>query len=177
MSTFTLAISWLITSNLPWFMDLTFQVSYAILLFTASDLPMNIQDWFPLGWSGWISLQSKGLSKVFSNTTIQKYHFFSAQLSLSSNSHIHTPDSHFAFLHFFSIGMVLIPVSCTMSRTSFHSSSGDIAGSKTVCPNPGGFGEFYSSGSIPGSGRCPGEGNGNPLQYSYLENPMDREAW
>ena len=47
-----------------------------------SVLPMNIQDWFPLGWTGWISLQSKGLSRVFSNTTVQKHQFFSTQLSL-----------------------------------------------------------------------------------------------
>ena len=56
----------------------------------ASVLSMNIQDWFPLGWTGWISLQSKGLSRVFSNTTVQKHQFFGAQLSLWSNSHIHT---------------------------------------------------------------------------------------
>ena len=43
--------------------------------------PMNIQDWFPLGWTGWISLQSKGLSRVFSSTTVQKHKFFGAQLS------------------------------------------------------------------------------------------------
>ena len=49
---------------------------------SASDLPMNIQDWFPLGWTGWISLQSKGLSRVFSNTTVQKHQFFHAQFSL-----------------------------------------------------------------------------------------------
>ena len=49
---------------------------------SASVLPMNIQDWFPLGWTGWISLQSKGFSRVFSNTTVQKHQFFSAQLSL-----------------------------------------------------------------------------------------------
>ena len=49
---------------------------------SASVLPMNIQDWFPLGWIGWISLQFKGLSRVFSNTTVQKHQFFSAQLSL-----------------------------------------------------------------------------------------------
>ena len=54
---------------------------------SASVLPMNIQDWFPLGWTGWISLQFKGLSRVFSNTTVQKHQFFSAQLSLQSNSH------------------------------------------------------------------------------------------
>ena len=57
---------------------------------TASVLPMNIRDWFPLGWTGWITLQSKGLSRVFSNTTVQKHKFFSAQLSLQSNSHIHS---------------------------------------------------------------------------------------
>ena len=49
---------------------------------SASVLPMNIQDWFPLGWTGWISLQSKGLSRVFSNTAVQKHQFFGAQLSL-----------------------------------------------------------------------------------------------
>ena len=53
-------------------------------------LPMNIQDWSPLEWTGWISLQSKGLSRVFSNTMIQKHQFFGAQLSSQSNSHIHT---------------------------------------------------------------------------------------
>ena len=57
---------------------------------SASVLPMNTQDWSPLGWTGWISLQSKGLSGVFSNTTVQKHQFFGAQLSSPSNSHIHT---------------------------------------------------------------------------------------
>ena len=56
----------------------------------ASVLPMNTQGWSPLEWTGWISLQSKGLSRVFSNTTVQKHQFFSAQLSSQSNSHIHT---------------------------------------------------------------------------------------
>ena len=49
---------------------------------SASVLPRNTQDWSPLGWTGWISLKSKGLSRVFSNTTVQKHQFFSAQLSL-----------------------------------------------------------------------------------------------
>ena len=49
---------------------------------STSVLPMNIQDWFPLGWTGWISLLSKGPSRVFSNTTVQKHQFFSTQLSL-----------------------------------------------------------------------------------------------
>ena len=57
---------------------------------STSVLPVNPQDWFPLGWTGWISLQSKGLSRVFSNTTVQKHQFFGAQLSSQSNSHIHT---------------------------------------------------------------------------------------
>ena len=52
--------------------------------------PMNIKDWFLLGWTGWISFQYKGLSRVFSNTTVQKHQFFGTQLSLWSNSHIHT---------------------------------------------------------------------------------------
>ena len=57
---------------------------------SASVLPMNIQDWFPLGLACLISLQSKRLSRVFSNTTVKKHQFFVAQLSLLSNSHIHT---------------------------------------------------------------------------------------
>ena len=57
---------------------------------SASILPMNIQDWSPLGWTAWISLYSKELSRVFSNTTVQKHQFFGAQLSLWSNSHMTT---------------------------------------------------------------------------------------
>ena len=57
---------------------------------SASFLPKNFQDWSPLEWTGWISLQCKGLSRVFSNTTVQKHQFFSTQLSSQSNSHIHT---------------------------------------------------------------------------------------
>ena len=52
----------------------------SIVLASASVLPMNTQDWSSLGWTGWISLQSKGLSRVFSNTTVQKHQFFGAQL-------------------------------------------------------------------------------------------------
>ena len=61
---------------------------------SASVLPMNTQDSSPLGWTGWNSLQSKGLSRVFSNTTVQKHQFFGAQLSSQSNSHVH---QHFYF--------------------------------------------------------------------------------
>ena len=57
---------------------------------SASVFPMNTQDWSPLGWTGWISWQSKWLSRVFSSTTVQKHQFFGAQLSSQSNSHIHT---------------------------------------------------------------------------------------
>ena len=57
---------------------------------SASVLPMNTQDWSPLGWTGWISLQSKRHSGIFSNTTVQKHQFFSTQPSLWSNSHNHT---------------------------------------------------------------------------------------
>ena len=57
---------------------------------SASVLTRNTQGWSPLGWTGWIFLQSKGLSRVFSNITVQKHQFFGAQLSLPSNSHIHT---------------------------------------------------------------------------------------
>ena len=57
---------------------------------STSVLPKNIQDWFPLGLTGLVSLQSKGFSRVLSNTTVQKHQFFGPQLSLWSNSHIHT---------------------------------------------------------------------------------------
>ena len=75
----------------------------------ASVLPMNIQNWFSLGWTGWISLQSKGLSRVFSNTTVQKHQFFGAQLSLKSSSHIHpSPDSHNCFFFWMKIFKIWI---------------------------------------------------------------------
>ena len=57
---------------------------------STSVLPMNTQDWSTLGWKGYITLQSKGLSRVFSNTTVKKHEFFGAQISSQSNSHIHT---------------------------------------------------------------------------------------
>ena len=60
---------------------------------SASVLPMSIQGWFPLGWIGWIFLQSKGLSRVFSNTTVQKHQFFRTQPSLWSKCHIHTEEA------------------------------------------------------------------------------------
>ena len=99
---------------------------------SASVLLMNIQDWFILGLSGLSPLQSKGLSRVFSNTIVQKHQFFSVQASLG-------------FPH-------------------------SLVSKESAC-NAG------DPGSIPGFGRFPVEGNGNPLQYYCLENPMDRGAW
>ena len=77
-ATGSLPVSWLFISD-----SQSFGASTSVL-------PMNIQDWFPLGLTGLISLQSKGLSIVFSNTTVQKHQFLSARPSLRSNSHIHT---------------------------------------------------------------------------------------
>ena len=71
-------------------MSLFFTSGGQSIIASASVLPVNIQDWFPLELNGLISLQSKGLSRVFSNTTVQKHQFFGTQLSLESTSHIHT---------------------------------------------------------------------------------------
>ena len=68
----------------------SYQVAKTGVSTSTSVLPMNIQDWSPSEWTGWISLQFKTLSRVFSNTTVQKHQFFSTQLSLHSKSHIHT---------------------------------------------------------------------------------------
>ena len=65
------------------------QVAKVLVSVSTSVLPMNIQNWFPLRWTDWISLQSKGLSRVFSNTTVQKHQFSGSHLSLLSNSHLH----------------------------------------------------------------------------------------
>ena len=70
--------------------ELAHHIRWPKYMLKASVLPTNIQGWFPLGLSGWISLQSKGLSRVFSSTTVREHQFFSAQLSAWSNSHIHT---------------------------------------------------------------------------------------
>ena len=92
--------------RIRWPKDWSFSFSIILL--------MNTQDWSPLGWTGWISLQSKGLSRVFSNTTAQKHQFFSAQLSVPSNSHIHTwpleshlPKSDFRVLTFLAFLLTL----------------------------------------------------------------------
>ena len=77
---------------------------------------MNIQDWFSLRETGWISLKSKGLSRVFSNTTVQKHQFFGAQLSSQSNSHIHTGWQYTALTYSFPD---LEPVCCSMSSSNW----------------------------------------------------------
>ena len=74
----------------PKYWSLSFSISEVFRTDFHWIFPMNIQDWFPLGLTGWISLQSKGLSRVFSNTTVQKHQIFGTQLSLWSKSHIHT---------------------------------------------------------------------------------------
>ena len=107
---------------------------------SASVLSMNILGWFPLGLTGLISFQSKGLSRGLSNTTVLKHQFFCTQPSLWSSSRI-----------------------C-------RDSPSDSDGKESIC-NAGDLG------LIPRMGRSPGEGNGNPLQYSCLENPKDRGAW
>ena len=127
----------------------------------ASVLPMNIQSWFPSGLTGFISFQSKGLSRVLFNTTVQKHQIFSAQNQWSNS---HTALTRWIF------------VSKVMSLV-FHMLSGFVIsfpdgsdGKESAC-NAGDLG------SVPESGRSPGEGNCNPLQYSWLENSMDRGTW
>ena len=86
---------------------------------SASVLPMNIQGWFPLGWTGLISLLSKGLSRVFSNTTVQKHQFFSTHLSLWSNSHVHpymTTGKNVAFIVQTFVGKIMSLLFNTLSR-------------------------------------------------------------
>ena len=112
---------------------------------STSVLPMNTQDGSPLEWTGWISLQSKGLSRVFSNTTVQKHQFFGARLSLQSNFHIHI--------------------------TTFHTTGKTIALTRWIF-----VGKAMSLLLNMLSRLVIGEGNGNPLQYSCLENPMDGGA-
>ena len=84
---------------------------------SASILPVNIQDWSPLGWTGWISLQSKGLSRVFSNTTVQKHQFFGTQLSLQSQASILR---HSAFFTVPSINSSALSFLYSPTLTSIH---------------------------------------------------------
>ena len=118
---------------------------------SASVLPMNIQNWLPLGLTGWTSLQFKGLSRVFSNTTVQKHQFFGAQCSFGEGNG--TP----------------LQYSCLENLWTEEPGRLQSMGSLRVRH------DWVTSLSF--SLSCTGEGNGNPLQCSCLENPRDRGAW
>ena len=138
-----------------------------------SFLPMNTQDWSPLRWTGWISLQSKGLSSIFCKTTVQKHQFFSIDSFISP---VFLSDSPLIFwcsvLDAYTLKIAIsswrtdpllfcnVPLygSCVKAGSSLL---------KNLPPNAG------DAGSVPGLGRSPGEGNGNPLQYCGLENSKD----
>ena len=128
---------------------------------SASVLSMNIQGWFPSGLTGLISLLSKGLSRVFSNCTVWKHQFFSTQPPVWSNCHICAccQEKTIAFTTRSFVSKVM---------TLLFNTRSEVKASAWDAGDPG---------SIPGSGRTPGEGNGNPLQYSCLENSMDWGAW
>ena len=142
-------------------------------------LPMNIQGWFPLGLTGLISLQSKGLSRIFSNTIVQKHQFFTTQLSLWSSSHIHTwlLEKTIALTKQTFVNKVISLLFNMLSKfvMVFPDSS---VGKESAC-NAG------DSGSIPGSGRSAGEGIGYPFQYAWtslvaqlVKNlPAVQETW
>ena len=125
---------------------------------SASVLSTNIQGRFPLGWTSLIPLQSKGLSRVFSSTTIRRHQFFDVQL---------TTGKTIALTIRTFVGKVISLLFNMLSRFDFPGSSDG----KASVYNAGDLG------SIPGLGRSAGEGNGNPLQYYCLENPMDSGAW
>ena len=130
---------------------------------SASVLPMNIQDWFPLELTGLISLQSKGLSRVFSNTTVQKHQFFSTgKIRHKIRKKRLLRKQCFILLQVLSWNVAQLQVPKGFSGGSVV---------KNLPANAG------NAGSIPGSRRSSGEGNGNPLQYSCLENSMDRGTW
>ena len=122
---------------------------------------MNTQDWSPLGWTGWISLQSKGLSKVFSNTTVPKDQFFSAQLSLYSPTltsiHDYWKKSYFRIISPMDRGTGRLQSIGLQRVEGFPGSS---IGKESTC-NAG------DPGFIIGSGRSAGEGIGYPFLYSW----------
>ena len=117
-----------------------------------------------------ISFLSDGLSRVFSNTTVQKHQFFSTYPSLWFNSHIHTwlLEKSITLTMWTYVGKVMSLLYNMLSRWMV---------ALVVKNPPASAGDPRGWGSIPGSGRSPGEGHGNPLQYSCLENLMDRRAW
>ena len=124
---------------------------------STSVLPMNIQDWFPLGWTGLISLLSKGLSRVFSNTTVQKHQYICVYMYIINQ--------YIIWLIWHGLYMTSDTNEVGFPDSSVHK---DFA-----CQ----FRRCRRLGLRPGLGRSPGEGNGNPLLYCCLENPMDKGAW
>ena len=128
---------------------------------STSVLPMNTQDCSPLGWSDWISLLSKGLSRVFSNTTLQKHQFFGAQLSSQSNSQ--TTGKTIAVTRQTFVGKVMSVLLNMLSRLVITF----LPRSKHLLISWLQLGQKFTA----------GEGHGNPLQYCCLKNPMDGGAW
>ena len=115
---------------------------------------MNTQDWSPLGWTGWISLQSKGLLRVFSNTTVQKHQFFGTQLFFI----VQLSHQTIALTRWIFAGKVMSLLYNMLSRLGFPDNP---VGKESAC-------NAEDPGSIPGSGRSTGEGIGYPLQYSWV---------
>ena len=125
---------------------------------SASFVSMNTQDLSPSGWTDWISLQSKGLSRVFSNTTVQKHQFFGTQLSSQSKSHPYMTTGKTIALTRHIKHLINISWASLMAQTVKNLPTKQ---------------EIW----VQGLGRSPEEGNGYPLQYSCLENPTDGGAW
>ena len=133
---------------------------------SASVLPINIQDWFPLGGTGWISLLSKGLSRVFSNTTFQKYQFWVPK------------NWWFWFLVHKTWKWSAYRVGCYILLAYILAYSMWASQVAIVVKNPlANAGDIRDTVLIPRSGRSPEGRHDNSLQYSGLENPMDRGAW
>ena len=126
---------------------------------SASVLPMSIQDWFPLGLTGLISLLSKGLSRVFSNTTVQKHQYVCVCVC------VYKINQYIIWLIWHGLYMTLDTNEVGFPGSSVHK---ELTCQFRRCRRPG---------LLPGLGRSPGEGNGNPLLYSCLENPMGKGAW
>ena len=131
---------------------------------SASVLSKNIQDWFPLGWTGWISLQRRDSQE--SSPTPQFKSINSSALSFHVHPYMTTGKTIALTIRTF-VGKVISLLFNMLSRFDFPGSSDG----KASVYNAGDLG------SIPGLGRSAGEGNGNPLQYYCLENPMDSGAW
>ena len=134
-------------------------------------LPMNIHESFPLRLTGLISLQSKGFSRVFSNTTVQKHQFFGTQPFIVQLLHPYmTTGKTIALTRQTLVGKVTSLLFNMLSRFVTSGFPGGSDGKASAC-------NLGDPGSIPGLGRSSGEGNGNPLQYSCLKNFMDGGAW